>query len=257
MKINSLVQPDIIGIYVGIIGIILASVFYFRSKEKVRPRMLIEKTSLIGERESFLPESVEIRYSGEVIPMLSKARITFWNAGRKTLNDIDVAKHDPICLRLAESKSKLLDIRSVTTTRDVINARVTREANVILILFDFLDRDDGLALEAFYDGDLQTELSIAGTIKGVRSGIAVRVSTNLSEEPESSFFSRNFLSLAGASILGAAIGLLVIAFDTKNKVDWLPVLYGIIFSIFGVGVIMFNIYNNFYRRIPRHLRIAK
>ncbi len=111
MKVSSLGHADVIGIFVGIVGIILAWVFYVRSKEEVRPCILIERTTLIGKSERLFPESVEIRYNNRSIPELSKVRITFWNAGKKTLNESDIAQSDPIAIRFAQPEVRIHDVR--------------------------------------------------------------------------------------------------------------------------------------------------
>jgi hypothetical protein len=256
MKATSLLQPDVIGIYVGVAGIILACVFYIRSKEQVRPRMLIEKTTLIGKEESSLPESVEIRYGDRVIPILSKARITFWNAGRKTLDDSDVAQHDPIIVKFPEQNTRLLDVRSVTTTRDVINAKAAIEGgDGISLSFDFLDCNDGLALEAFFDGDSEAEITIGGTIKGVRGGIDVKTNVYFAEElSEGSYldlFGRFFFG--PFNLIGAVI-LLITALHTKHKVDWVPLLFSGIFGLLGIVVTVVGVYAYIHLRIPPQLR---
>ena len=64
----------------------------------------------------------------------------------------------------------------MTTTREVINATTSLKDNAIYLTFDFLDKDDGLALEAFCDSGSKAEVTLSGTIKGMRNGIAVRTS---------------------------------------------------------------------------------
>ncbi len=49
MKATSFTHPDVIGVIVGIVGILLACVFYIRSEEQIKPRIFIEMTTLVGK----------------------------------------------------------------------------------------------------------------------------------------------------------------------------------------------------------------
>src|SRR5450755_1640630 len=167
MIIDYLLRPDVIGIYIGIVGIILAYIFYVRSKEQIKPLIYIERTALIGKAQDLFPGSVEIRYNGKVVPVLSKARIVFWNGGRRTMEEDDIVRSDPIVVKFADPETRILDVRSVTTTRDVTNAKAILEDNCIRLSFDFLDQNDGLAFEAFYDCDSETKMILGGTVKGI------------------------------------------------------------------------------------------
>jgi hypothetical protein len=255
MKVSSLLHPDVVGVYIGVIGIILACVFYARSKERMRPCILVERTELIGTSGHLLPESVEIRYDDKVIPALSKARITFWNAGRKTLDHSAIAANDPIAVKFPESEARILDVRSVITTRDVINARPVLRHNTIFVSFDFLEQNDGLAFEVFYDSESETAVSLHGTIKGVPGGIAVRESEDFvtrteSEKPGSG------LRLMGTGLVLTAICLpfqIVINHWKWNHPDS---ILAIVCAVFGISFLSFGTYRYLHVRIPRALQAS-
>jgi hypothetical protein len=134
-------RTDIIGVIIGVIGIILAIVFYVRSKEAVRPVYVAERSVLLGASEQGLPSAVEIRYDGMAISTLYKYSVAFWNNGRRTLNGADVAASDPIAFHLSKPGARVLDIRSVKVTREVLNIGVNRNKDSAQISFDFLDRN--------------------------------------------------------------------------------------------------------------------
>ena len=258
MKTADLVRPDIIGIYIGIIGIILAFIFYVRSKERVKPRILIEGFVLIGETERLFPETVEIRYNGQIIPTLTKVRVTLWNAGPKTLNSSDIASSDPLRIIFPKSEARILDIRSVVSTRDVINAKAVPKDNDIYITFDFLDRYDGITLEVFCDGAIVDNAAVRGTIKGLPQGIMLhkRSYTALATPKTQISFSQFFLNLFGVlSFLLFIIGLFSTLYLPKSgasleaKITTLAL--SALLSII-CGSISFIRYRN--RRIPRDLR---
>ena len=253
MKVSSLGHADVIGIFVGIVGIVLAWVFYVRSKEQVRPCILIETSALVGKSERSFPESVEIRYNGSIIPELSKARITFWNAGKKTLDESDIARNDPITVRFSESKTQILDIRSMTMTRDVINAKATLINNVIYLSFDFLDKNDGLTLEAFHNSGSETRITLSGTIKGVRNGIAVRTSEDYviragSYAPGNGFRAFGAIPLF---ISGLVVGKIVFSHWKINAPD---IIVSVTLAVLGISSVIYGTYRYFRGRIPSILR---
>jgi len=253
MKANSLIHPDPIGVFLGIVSILLACVFYVRAKEQVKPRVLIERTTLVGKSERLFPESVEIRYNDKVIPMLSKVHIIFWNAGRKTLNDSDVATNDPIAIKFPESEARVLDIRSITTTRDVINAKVTLDRNIIYLSFDFLERNDGLSLEAFFDSGSQAKVTLCGTIKGVRKGIATSTRDSFVQLaiPHSSGDGLAVGSLVPL-VVGVAAAIRIIT--GSGKLDYIAFILAIGAGSLGLAMLISGIYGNFHGRTPRPLR---
>jgi hypothetical protein len=254
MKLSDLGHADVIGVLVGIVGIVLAWVFYVGSKEQVRPCIVMERSTLIGKSTRLFPESVEIRYNTKTIPELSKIRITLWNAGKKTLNEADIAKADPIVIRFPETGVQVLDIRSLTTTRDVVNAKASLNDNAIYLTFDFLDKNDGLALEAFYDRGSDTKITLSGTIKGVRDGIAVRMSEDFVMNTGTVTPGSGFRFLGVASLF---IPLFVIANIPPFghwKINVPDIVVSTVFGVIGISLLTFGTYRYLRGRIPRALR---
>jgi hypothetical protein len=189
-----------------------------------------------------------------VIPALSKVRITFWNAGRKTLDHSDVAESDPIVIRIPESEARILDIRSVITTRDVINAKALRSDNAIFLSFDFLEQNDGLAFDVFYDSGSETDVSLSGTIKGVPDGIAVRKSEDFVMRTGPGGTPGSGLMFLGGFLLFLALsipGEIIIQHWKLNRPD---LIFGIVSCALGVSLLSYGIYRYFHSRIPRTLR---
>ncbi len=248
-----LAHTDVIGVSVGIVGILLACVFYVRSKEEVKPRILMERTTLIGRSERLFSKSVEVRYNDEIIPILSKVRITFWNAGRKTLDQSDIVKDDPIVITFSDPAVRVLDIRSFAATRDVINANAVIDDNSVCLSFDFLDQNDGLTLEAFYDSGSETGITVGGTIKGVRKGISGRTRDNLILNADQAGPGIGFI-VTGVMGLGAAlVGIL----DFAIRIWGLgppSIRTTVTAGVLGISLFAIGIYKYRYNRTPVQLQ---
>lgn len=85
------------GWIVGIVGIILAIYFYFKNKKIKEPVYALRDLNLIKDLIN-TPEALEMFYAGNKINNLSVAKIAFWNAGRDTINEKDIAKADPLAI---------------------------------------------------------------------------------------------------------------------------------------------------------------
>lgn len=206
MKLSDLSHTDIIGSTIGVIGIVLAIIFYFRGKDQSLPSYTVDSSVLIGPHWQELPDKVKIQYDGEPVQSLSKAVIFFWNRGRKTIGRDDVASADPLRFsfinRKTGGKLQILEIRSIWTTRDVLGVKASLKDNSIEMNFDFLDRADGFALEVLYAGDYGTQINWNGTIKGVPRGIRY-FSPNLTYLPLNiKPIVKVVLLATGASLLG-------------------------------------------------------
>jgi hypothetical protein len=177
-------HTDLIGSIIGLIGIILAIIFYYRGKEQAMPSYATLKYLLISPPKRHLPEKVKIEYDGDPISTLSTATILFWNRGRKTLDGADIATSNPVRFHFASGAAdvSVLDIRSLLMTRQEIGVSAQIEGSAINVSFDFLDRGDGFSLEVFYAGDARTEITCPGTIKGVPRGARSRLKTASSQD---------------------------------------------------------------------------
>ena len=84
---------EYIGIYIGIIGIILGALislyFYRRSIRLKEPYWSIISNNLI-EGYSTKVENLKVIYKGEEVNNLTISRILFWNGGRETLEKKDI-----------------------------------------------------------------------------------------------------------------------------------------------------------------------
>ena len=161
-----------VGSIIGIIGISIALILYFKSKQK--PILVFQHRGLklLGHTAGLLPNDIEVHHKGIKIPKLTKTVLIIWNGGEKTIKGTDIVDRDCLRVELPED-SQLLSVNTINNSRSVINFSATRSnefENSIKLSFDFLDQNDGSVVEILHTSS-DPYLSIIGTIMGLPNGI--------------------------------------------------------------------------------------
>lgn len=257
MRASFLTHPDVLGVIVGVIGILLAVIFYLRSKEKARPTFSTLQSVLIGTSHRNLPEQVEIRYGGQVIPTLYKYRVAFWNAGRGTLDNADVVPSDPVTFHFNGEDVELLEIRSIKTTRDVTGCSLVQYEADIILSFDFLDRNDGVSFEAFYTGT-GAKVTCSGTVKGIQEGFHQKTYSRVPYSWLLPFLPPVFAGvILGLGYVVFSVYLAVTSFHVKHghsTIDHTRLLSAIFATVIGLWFAGQTLYAYWQRRMPNSLR---
>jgi hypothetical protein len=157
----------ILGLLVGVVG--LAATFVLLERKTLT--YLSETVHLIGTPTSTFPKSVEVTFEGQQVPNLSRTNVFIWNSGNATIRSDDIAQKDPLQLVFLD-QAEALDVRVIKASREVFQFELGPfgEDGDSSIQFDFLDPDDGVAIEILHTG-WSVEAHVMGTIKGARSRI--------------------------------------------------------------------------------------
>lgn len=157
---------------VGILGVLLAVVFYLRGKRRVQVSYHIEHTQLLGGSRSALPEQVKITYDENLIANLRKANLIVWNSGTEAIRIADIVGDAFATIRFpAYPRARLLKasiVKSAPPTSGV--SIISDPEDEISIHLVFLEPKQGFNVELLYDGD-QTDPVIKGTVIGMPQGI--------------------------------------------------------------------------------------
>lgn len=159
----------LLGVLGAIFGTVLSIVLYRRSKQIARLRSTSVDQMLVGI--STAPElgRLELRFDGTVVPRVTSTVIGLWNDGTTTFRGEDIVARDP--LRITnKGNGELLQVDVEAVTRDVNDARVEFVGLDAHILFDYLDRGDGLRVRAIHSGE-PGDLELTGTLRGLPQGI--------------------------------------------------------------------------------------
>jgi hypothetical protein len=98
MDIKELLNNPIVtllGLILGLLGVILACIFYFRGKRDKEPNWAIQTVNLFRDYSGTVG-GLEIQYVGEKVRDLSVSKMVFWNHGGLTINSEDLVRTDPL-----------------------------------------------------------------------------------------------------------------------------------------------------------------
>lgn len=156
----------IVGFWIGFIGIILAVIFYSKSRKLKRPIYWMRTFEILKGEEKF--PKLSIAYENGIVNTVSLTKIAFLNAGNETIDSGDIAPKNPLRIEIGGS-FKILDKSVVYTKNEANNFRLeeTEQKNTLKINFDYLDKNDGAIFQIIHDGASPDAINIKGSIKGV------------------------------------------------------------------------------------------
>jgi hypothetical protein len=172
-------DPKYLGVALALLGLVgggfLSWLFTFYYFKKAQSRRLLCYTarsiSYLGfSRADF--NNLSVHYGER--QLLNPARYTLyiWNCGNVIINHSDISQVDP--LGFGQADIEILEIAPIWSTCDSINAKVLIDADKtrVIVEFDFLDPDDGFAVEFLADHSAQqplwpNALQAYGTVKGL------------------------------------------------------------------------------------------
>lgn len=147
-----------------LISVVLAIVFYLKTKEKKILTYCHRSSSLIRRKKRKF-EKLSITYAGEQIDNLSVSRFTIWNSGNKTLNKDDIVATKEVTIT-ALGENKILDAELILCSEETnkFSVAITDE-HTVKVLFDYIDKREGAVVQILHTGTHDT-LSIDYKIKG-------------------------------------------------------------------------------------------
>jgi hypothetical protein len=111
---------------------------------------------------------LELSIDGERTIDPYRLELFVWNPGSETINGFDISKQDP--LKFGSPNIRIIKVERTIATRQSVNFKYTLdgEKKFINLDFDFLDENDGFAIEILYDQSGEVWPNLAGTIKGIK-----------------------------------------------------------------------------------------
>ena len=165
---------SLVSILIGIVGILLAIIFYFKGKKyKVIKYWIFSKT-IIGDLNSRL-EGLEVIYKGVKQKWVGVSTITIWNAGTETINSDEIVESRPLSI-MVPSTVKILDVNIVNSTDESLGFNLKeiqtnhdQSAQILKIDFDYIDRKDGTIVQIVHDNgkgvrDIKVDCKIKGAL---------------------------------------------------------------------------------------------
>jgi hypothetical protein len=222
------------GSIIGIVGILIGFLLWVKSRRSKKLAYLI-RTIRITETEERISK-LRIMYENEIIKAFSLSRIALFNDGNEVIDSSIMSKKDPLKIIISES-FQILDINFLYIKNKANDFSLVKykEKNIIGIYFDYMNEGDGCIIEIFHDGASSSDISIAGSFKGIK-----RIS-QLEMEGRSRDEIHLYLALISI-LLGCAL--------VNRVINLQPSL------IFALAIIIFFIYGFLYSRYIKRFLIC-
>lgn len=147
----------------GMMGLIVALVAWRRKRPYYR-----QKSLAIVRDFNKMFDTLQIIRDGEPVENITITKIAFWNAGRDTIKDDDVATKDPISIVLGEGLKILEDPKLRGNLDPANNIRVSPSTDLTKVncKFEYLSKHEGFVVEIVHNGLSKSDVTLQGTIKG-------------------------------------------------------------------------------------------
>ena len=125
-------------------------------------------------------------YSRQTIENLTVTKLAFWNGGRETINNQDIASIDPLAVYV-KSGYKILSAKVLSSKNSSNQFSITTadDKSNMKLHFEYLDKNDGGVIQFLHTGKSSDDIEVRGTIKGAGKPInkSVRNIKNILSRP--------------------------------------------------------------------------
>lgn len=158
---------NIVSLSIGLLSILLAVTFYFKSKRTKIISYAKRSYRIITNRFSNI-EGVKVLLFDKEVETVTSTRIAIWNGGSKTIYDTDVATLNPIIVSAIDNeriyKSTIIEVSNDSS--NISMSEVQNQPNAWKLDFEYIDPGDGAVIEIIHNGTEESDFSIDGKLKG-------------------------------------------------------------------------------------------
>jgi len=242
---------------VTIVAIILAIIFFIKGKKAKKPAYFIRSYNLVTDFNSKVTQ-LKMLYDNTPIKRLTASKIAFWNDGSETINKEDITETEPLMIQ-AVGDCEILDAKVIKEVNSVNKFHIEISNNKsVKILFDFLDKGQGGALQIMHTGKDSSDIKVAGFIKGAgepkasyTTDLLTRIIRRLSPTPQPKKENpKKMRRMLGVFLLMYAIFMIIPIASDLRPTNIIP---GLIF----ISILLYICYYLLKPRVPRGLEIVE
>jgi len=161
------------GAFLALLSIGATAYFARRYSEKKLPRFSSTTETRIATSKD-APDGISVSYKGQAVKRISSTLVWFWNAGRRPLKREDLPATQPLEIQLedGDESREILDVVVRRVSRQAIGFAASKcGPSGVTVTFDFMDQNDGAAIEILHTGSVHTEAGFSGIILGAPKGL--------------------------------------------------------------------------------------
>jgi hypothetical protein len=162
------------GLLFGFIGIVLALYFYALSAKQKTPIFQVSRQrTLIADSKQTRGSKIRVvdKDGNEIQGQIWVVTFYFWNAGKLSIKKAQIL--EDLQIEFKSKEIKILDSKIINQTRPKIikaslGSLLTYDPQKVRLEFDILEHGDGVSGQITYIGSQNAEISLSGTIEGVK-----------------------------------------------------------------------------------------
>lgn len=237
----------------SIISLILALVFYLRSKREKKPRLLIKSINLFNKDAQKINGLSTTYYDRPVLNM-TITRVALWNSGHDPILRSDISPTDPITIYI-NPKYRILESQILCTKKaqNGIKLGLIENGLKTRINFEYLDYGGGAVIQVVHTGNSSSDIIVEGTIRGFGKLRTTRVKANHGLPVGGPAFLRRYrkLGIAMFYVYSFLIAMIVVINPAIISNGLYPFIVKII-SCLAINLLLFIAYfSRGRKRVPK------
>lgn len=240
-----------VGSLIGVLGVIVATFFFLKSRRIAKPSFQMSSLRLLGENRNNLPNEVTVLFNEKEVDRLTKTTLILWNNGNEVLRGEEVVDTDPVKISFNKG-DHILSYEKLRETKEVNEFSVSIDndnPHQLLIEFSYLDPNDGISLELLHDSE-DWYPKVHGSIRGLPKGFE---DLGELEADDITLFNRTRITKGDIfPLIGMVMGLGIVVLSLFPSRNWVMLCIGLFCSIINMLVLLVT-----RKKYPRSLEITK
>jgi hypothetical protein len=221
---NFLTDPLFLGLSsltIGIIALIIAFIFYFKSKIRIMPNLAYKSITEVSKL-SDCKRKIKVLYNDKEVSQVTTTKIWFWNNGKRPLKREDIPLKDPLRITIENKKLDeiiILDYNIIKISKESLNFNLLSgiKLNELILDFDYLDYKDGGGFEIQHTGNRESQIKLEGVILGPKKETNIIKNINENYESFSKRLKLSFFRIAPMLIMLLIISPIMVFIPTREK----------------------------------------
>ncbi|WP_036827672.1 hypothetical protein [Polaribacter sp. Hel1_85] len=236
---------NIFSFIIGILGVILAIIFYYKGKKRKTPVYEISDFNIISDNLEKKVSDISITYKQKLIKTLTVSKVVIWNSGNSTIQNSDIPETNRFRIH-SFSNCEIYDFDIISKDDKDCLLELQKIKDGIEIRFNYLEPQSGFIIKVIHSGINSTNLYVAGKIIGEKE---IKRIFNLNRGKDKKELTEDKLNRIFILVMGLT-GIFVV-FGTETGLHWgwnaLIFIISIIFVIAALAQI-------FETKIPKKLK---
>jgi len=155
---------NLLFLILAIASIFVSVILYLRSRKEKILVYTSRGFNLIHNSVVRIP-GLSVRYENANIDTLTLTKVAFWNKGRGTINNADIAPTDRLSISPQE-EVRILNAGIAYQSLTANNFSLEKSRHGIIVNFDYIDFHQGVIIDVYHTGQNSGSILFGGTVKG-------------------------------------------------------------------------------------------